>query len=187
MGEGEARMRLTGTTVMAVLLAAVLVGSPAMASGAEALSWGDNADQDLLPGWTMYFIDSDESQDLVVKVTQADPGGELEVEPAIGWGYLGVEGARGFFRVEEASWSEWPDNQGYPESAVVYGRARLGFCRSVDFELDLISHYFPTRPRVFDEAVLKIDLNGNGECGDLQGEVTGFRGQLHHSRLRALF
>lgn len=152
---------------------------------------------DLLPGWAMYFFDFDPGKDLDLKVTQRSPG-EMpahlpeeivfsEPAPATGIGCFAVGGINGTLFVNEANWSnygyhsgedvgEYPDS-GFPESAVATGLVRLGFLNWKTFTLELLSYEWPNPENILDVANLYIPGK----------PVYTFTGELHHSRLRALF
>lgn len=158
----------------------------------------DLALTDLLPGWTMYFLDLQRGRDLKIKVTQRAPGELEEGKEWSSWasvtGFssfaLYDEGISGYLIPKEACWSnysyrdegEWveigsyPEPGTYPESAKVRGIAYMGFS-FLPFELDLISYGFPDE-KALDRAILTVKGKGIVE------EV--FLGELHHGVLRAL-
>ena len=150
---------------------------------------------DLLPGWSMYFFDLQRGRDLEIEVTQKEQGeigenGEWsELAPATGLGRFAIYsiGTSGLLVVKEASWSNYgyrngkwvvvgsyPEEGTYPESARVYGTARIRF-RRFPFELELLSYEFPDEK--LDRAVLTVE-------GVIEDKT--FLGELHHGRLRAL-
>jgi hypothetical protein len=152
---------------------------------------------DLLPGWAMYFIDFNSGKDLDLKVTQRSPdleephpGGPGEFSDfrsATGVGCFAAGGMSGTLFVSQASWSnygyysgedvgEYPDS-GFPESAIATGLVRLGLFNWKTFRVELLSYEWPNPENKLDEAILYIPGK----------PVYTFTGELHHSRLRALF
>jgi len=156
----------------------------------------NQARADLLPGWSMRFNDYEPDMALFIKVIQKDPGsvqeGEIwsSMEQAGGFGTFEIGDLKGTLYVKSARWSNyaWPGgnlteaadfpDQGFPESAKVSGRVRLGFFQWANFYLLLKSHCYPGFPLDGDRDLAKLVIDGDSY---------EFTGQLHHSRLRALF
>jgi hypothetical protein len=165
----------------ALLALAMLIPAIAPSAQAEVFEETVSTQEDVLYGWTMYFVDFEQGKDFKIKVTQREPADGGEFASATGFGHFavkGVEGAgdiEGYLFVKEASWSNWNEEQGYPESAIVTGYARIGFLGWVPFTVVLTSNEWPGSVTL-DEATLTIDEE---EC------TFYFQGELHHSRIRA--